>query len=176
MRMSSRRSTRLVFLAALLSIVGQISAIVFMLAPNPFSTFIFMTIGVGMILLGVVVFGAVMFVEIKERTESVTEKRFGAGDYIFHQGDAGDRVYVVKSGEVEVIREDPGEAPRVIARLGKGDYFGEMALLSEAPRNASVVARTDVETLAISHHDFQSLFSGIPALRQSIDAVIEQRT
>lgn len=176
MKMPSFPSARLLILAAILSIIGQISAIVFMLAPNPFSTFAFMTIGAAMILLGMAIFAFVTFRDIRERTESVTEKRFGPGEYVFRQGDVGDRIYVVKTGEVEVIREDPEEGGQLLARLGSGEYFGEMALLSEAPRNASVVAVTEVTTLAISHRDFQSLFSGIPALRQSVDAVMKKRT
>ncbi|MDX1583825.1 MAG: cyclic nucleotide-binding domain-containing protein [Thermoanaerobaculia bacterium] len=169
-------SRRLLVLAAVLSMIGQLSAIVFMLAPNPFSTFFFMTIGVGMIFMGIAIFAYVMFRDIRERTESITEKEFRAGEHVFRQGDTGDRVYVVKDGEVEVVREDGDGGRRVLARLGEGEYFGEMALLSEAPRNASVVALTDVKVLAISHRDFQSLFSGIPALRQSIDAVMAQRS
>jgi len=168
-------SARLLVVAAVLSIVGQITAIAFMLAPNPFTTFFFMTAGAGMILIGMAIFAIVMFKDIKARTESVTEKRFRAGEYVFHQGEPGDRVYVVKSGELEVIREDPEAGRTVLARLASGEYFGEMALLSQAPRNASVVAVTDVTTLTISHHGFEALFSGIPALRQSIDAVVKKR-
>lgn len=176
MKMPSFSSARLLFVAAGLSIVGQITAIVFMLAPNPFSTFIFMTAGAAMILMGMALFAFAMFRDIKERTESISEKQFKAGEYVFRQGDPGDRIYVVKSGEVEVIREDPEAGDRVLARLGEGDYFGEMALLSQAPRSASVKAFSDVTTLAISQQEFQSLFSSIPALKQSIDAVIRQRT
>lgn len=175
MKIPSYPSSRLLFVAAVLSVIGQVTAIVFMLAPNPFSTFIFMTAGAAMIVMGIVVFAIVMFKDIKERTESVSEKSFQPGEYVFRQGDAGDRIYVVKSGELEVVREDPEAGDRVLARLGSGDYFGEMALLSQAPRNASVRALTEVTTLAISHHDFQSLFSGIPALKQSIESVMKQR-
>lgn len=175
MKTRSYPYTRHLMSAGLLSLVGQTTAITFMIQPNPYTTLAFMTLGSGMIVLGMAVFLYVVFKDIRSRMESVTERRFQGGHFIFRQGDIGDRVYVVKSGEVEVVRESPGKSETVLARLGKGEYFGEMALLSDAPRNASVRAATDVTTLAIERHDFLSLFSSIPAFKQSIAAAMEQR-
>jgi CRP-like cAMP-binding protein len=65
----------------------------------------------------------------------------------------------------------------VLARLGKGAYFGEMTLLSQAqaPRNASVRAATEVTALAIERDDFHALFSSIPAFEKSIRDVLKER-
>lgn len=168
--------TKHLILAGVLSLAGQATAIAFMVRPNPYTTLIFMSGGAGMIVLGIAVFGYVMFKDIRGRMESITERSFQRGDLIFRQGDPADRVYVVKSGEVEVIREDPEKGDTVIARLGEGQYFGEMALLNDEPRNASVRAATDITTLTIERNDFVSLFSSIPAFKESINAVIRQRT
>ena len=162
-------------LAALLSIAGQVSAITFMIRPNPYTTFAFMTAGSGMILLGMVVFAYVMFKEIRARTRSITERRFRKGEFVFHQGDVGNRVYIVQSGEVEVIREDPDGSKAAVEHLGKGDYFGEKALLTDAPRRSTVRAVTDITTLAIERRDFHSLFSGIPAFKHSIEVARKKR-
>ncbi|MBI4027280.1 MAG: cyclic nucleotide-binding domain-containing protein [Verrucomicrobia bacterium] len=162
-------------LAGALSVAGQMTAIVFMLRANPHTTFAFMTFGSGMILTGIVIFGYVMFRDIKARTQSVIEQRFQAGEFVFRQGDSGNRIYIVNSGEVEVLRNDPGKGEVLLARLGKGAYFGEMALLTDAPRNASVRAATDATALTISCDDFHSLFSSIPAFQQSIMTVMNQR-
>ena len=162
-------------LAALLSIAGQVSAITFMIRPNAYTTFVFMTAGTAMIVLGMVVFAYVMFREIRARTRSITERRFRKGEFVFHQGDVGDRVYIVQTGEVEVIREAPDGSKATVGHLGKGEHFGERALLTDAPRRSSVRAVSDLTTLAIERRDFHSLFSGIPAFKQSIEVARERR-
>lgn len=162
-------------LAVLLSIAGQVSAITFMIRPNPYTTFAFMTAGSGMILLGMVVFAYAMFREIRARTRSIRERRFRKGEVVFHQGDVGDRVYIVQHGEVEVIRENPDGSKAAVEHLGKGDYFGEKALLTDAPRRSTVRALTDITTLAIERRDFHSLFSGIPAFKHSIEVARKKR-
>ena len=129
-----------------------------------------------MILGGMALFAYVMFRDVRSRMRSIAERKYKKGEFVFRQGEIGDRVYVVESGEVEVVREDSDRGDAVVARLGKGEYFGEMALLSDAPRNASVRAVTDeVVTLAIERRDFQSLFSGVPAFKQSVDATMKAR-
>jgi CRP/FNR family cyclic AMP-dependent transcriptional regulator len=169
------RQARRLTLAGVLSVVGQATAIAFMLRTTPYTTFAFMTFGSLMIVAGMLLFAWVLFDDLIARAHSVAERSFRSGEFVFRQGDAGDRIYVVKSGEVEVVRDDPEKGEVVLARLGKGAYFGEMALLSEAPRNASVRAATDLTALAIERDDFHSLFSSIPAFEHSIREVLKQR-
>jgi CRP-like cAMP-binding protein len=169
------RQTRRLMLAGVLSVAGQLTAIAFMLRTTPYTTFAFMTFGSVMIVAGMMLFAWVMFDDLTARAHSLAERSFRGGEFVFRQGDAGDRIYVVKSGEVEVVRDDPQKGEVVLARLGKGAYFGEMALLSDAPRNASVRAATDVTALAIERGDFHSLFSSIPAFEQSIREVLKKR-
>jgi hypothetical protein len=132
----------------------------------------FVSSGVALILLGMSVFAFVVYKQIRARTDSLTEKRYQPGEYVFRQGVAGDRIYVVTGGEVEVVREDAAQGPTVLARLGVGEFFGEMALLTDAPRNASVRAATEVATLSIERHEFQSLYASIPAFHQSVEAAM----
>ena len=75
-----------------------------------------------------------------------------AEDVIIRQGEPGQRFYVVRSGGVEVERD--GE---LLATLGPGDAFGEIALLLDVPRTASVVARAPTELLALEAHDFRDV-------------------
>lgn len=72
-----------------------------------------------------------------------------AGDVIFRQGDEAVDMYVIQSGIVEISR---GESPArsVMARLGQGDFFGEMSLLESLPREADAVAKTRAELLVIT--------------------------
>lgn len=77
-----------------------------------------------------------------------TRRSFVAGDVIVQRGDAADEMYVIRSGEVEILRGDGGGG--VVARLGPGDFFGEMSLLESLPRDADAVARNDVELIVIT--------------------------
>lgn len=162
--------------AGILSLMGQATALAFMLRPNPYTTIIFMAGGSMLIIAGIALFAFVTYRDAKAKAESITAKEFAEGENIFEQGDVGDRVYVVKKGEVEVIREDPEhQTMTVVARLKEGEYFGEMAMISAAPRNATVRAVTDVVALSIDRDDFQTLFSSVPAFKESINRVIHQR-
>jgi cAMP-dependent protein kinase regulator len=74
------------------------------------------------------------------------------GATIFRQGAAGTALYVVASGQVEVVVEPSdtaGSGRRRLSTLGEGDVFGEMALITDQPRSATVIARTDVELIAL---------------------------
>ena len=74
-----------------------------------------------------------------------TRRPFTAGEVIVRRGDAADEMFVIRSGRVEIRRDDG-----VVAELGAGDFFGEMSLLESLPRDADAVALTDVELLVIT--------------------------
>ncbi len=75
-------------------------------------------------------------------------KTYGRGEYIVRQGDAGECMYVIQSGKVEVIHEENGRGVR-LAELGEGDFFGEMSLFENEVRSATVRAVSDVRVLTI---------------------------
>src|SRR4030095_8717426 len=81
-----------------------------------------------------------------------------AGEILIKQGDVGDSAYVVVSGEFE-IQKQAGQSLIKIDVRNPGDVVGEMALLSQGPRNASVIAKTDSETLRIPKESFEKLLS-----------------
>src|SRR3954462_12379506 len=76
-----------------------------------------------------------------------------AGDWLFRQGEPGDALYVVLTGRLEIVIEGPLET-KVIRVLGRGDSVGELALLTESPRSASVRARRDSELLLVTREHF----------------------
>jgi CRP-like cAMP-binding protein len=93
-----------------------------------------------------------------------------AGKVVVHQGEPGDRFYIIASGLVEVaVREEaaPGTQPsaaspsgsgeRVVAHLGRGEYFGEIALLADVPRTATVRTVTECEFFQLSRQEFEEL-------------------
>ena len=92
----------------------------------------------------------------------IKKQHFEPGDIVFQQGDVGDSVYVIEEGECEVLREKDG-SQELLATLGRGEYFGEMALLSDKTRNATIRAGSAMNVLIISKHDFNELRESIPA-------------
>ena len=86
----------------------------------------------------------------------VEERRFTAGQELFHEGEPGDGVYLVVSGEVDVVKGGKG-AERSLARLGPGGVLGEMSLLTNDTRSATGRARAETMTLRIPAARFRGL-------------------
>jgi MFS family permease len=93
-----------------------------------------------------------------------------AGREIVREGEPGDRFYVIESGEVEVLK-DGG----VINEEGPGEFFGEIALLREVPRTATVRAKTDVELRALERDDFIGAVTGHAASAEAADSIVATR-
>ena len=94
-----------------------------------------------------------------------------AGDDVFKYGEKGDRMYFVKRGMAEVLnREGKG-----IHSFKEGDYFGEIALLSEQPRTADVRGVTDCMMLSLSLNDFEHVLKVFPQARHRIESTAQER-
>lgn len=96
--------------------------------------------------------------------------RMEAGREVFRQGEVGDRYYIVVSGEVEIVSDG-----RVVAVTGPRGYFGEIALLRDVPRTATVRAKSDLSLLALERDDFIGAVTGHAASADAADAVVATR-
>src|ERR1700740_1392623 len=104
----------------------------------------------------------------------IRNQHFEPGDTIFAQGDLGDSVYVIEEGECEVLHEQQDEQ-ELLATLNRGECFGEMALLSDRTRNATIRARTIMNVLIIPKADFNKLRQSVPAFGRVFTELAERR-
>ena len=81
---------------------------------------------------------------------------FESGEVIFYEGEAGDAMYLIRAGGVAVIR-GTFDAPLILGYRDAGEFVGEMALIDDLPRSATVVALSEVQLLKITRDDFQQL-------------------
>jgi CRP-like cAMP-binding protein len=105
--------------------------------------------------------------------EQLRELEFEQGSTILRQGERGPRVlafFIVAEGEASVSRN--GEE---IARLGSGDFFGEMGLFQDVPRNATVKAETDLRCYALSSWEFRPFVEAHPSIGWQLLAKLAER-
>jgi NADH dehydrogenase len=108
-------------------------------------------------------------------SSGIGQEHFEPGQDVFRQGDLGDRIYIILSGEADVIREDDG-LERTLARLKAGEYFGEMALLNKTTRTATVRCVSSMDALSLPKHEFTALAANLPELRAAFDSVAATRS
>ncbi len=102
---------------------------------------------------------------VAERCDAV---HFDQGAIIFEEGDQGDRLFIVLSGEVEVWKHAEADDASLLARYGAGRFFGEMALVDELPRSATAVAAAPSELLSLQRRAFVELVEAFPQLAESV--------
>jgi small-conductance mechanosensitive channel/CRP-like cAMP-binding protein len=100
---------------------------------------------------------------------------YAPGEPIIRTGEAGDSMFVVHRGAVEVRINTPEGKMRAVATLDEGDFFGEMALFTGEPRTANVVATEETEVLEIGHQAMKTLFDSNPDLVEALSHIIEER-
>ena len=110
----------------------------------------------------------------KLATRFVTE-HFPAGRTIFQEGDAGDKFYLIVHGSVRVTTTGPAGEIRELAICQDGDYFGEIALLQDIPRTATVRTQSTSVLLSLQRDQFRQLIETAPDLHQALQATMAER-
>ena len=88
--------------------------------------------------------------ELEYVAELCRPRHFKAGQVVFEEGELGDSLFVIASGDVEVVRRDAAGEPKVLATLGQNQFFGEMSLIDKEYRSASVRAKSDADLLHLT--------------------------
>ena len=99
---------------------------------------------------------------------------FKPGDSLFHQGDVGDALYIIVEGDAEVLVDAPG-GPMTVATMGKNDFVGDIAVLCDVPRTATVTAKSELITMRISKELFFQLVCQFPQIAIEIMRVLAHR-
>lgn len=101
----------------------------------------------------------------------LTKERYAKGDCVFREGDVGDTMYLVESGQLSVLGVDEVE----IAKIGPGDFVGEISLILAQPRTASLRVAIDAELWALRKQDFDELITTRPSMGVEMMRVLSQR-
>ncbi len=154
--------------------IAAVIALLSVLIAGPISLTLFMVVGQVLIIIGVGLYIIVAITQYKRR-HGVSRLHFAAGETIFHEGDLGDFFYVIINGEVEAIHIESDGTETVLNRLGQGECFGEMALVSNAPRNATIRTITPVDVVTMERTDFTTLYAYLPELKQNVEQIIADK-
>jgi CRP/FNR family cyclic AMP-dependent transcriptional regulator len=115
------------------------------------------------ILKGVPIFAKMEPAKLKLLAFTGERMTFAEGQELFHQGDPGDAMYVILSGMADVLIDSPA-GPITVAQLKKNNFVGDMAILGDVPRTATIKAREPLTTLKISKDMFYRLVTEFPQM------------
>jgi len=173
-RMHSASTRALLIGAQLLALSVFILALIFLRRTTGATLFLFSMLGPILAMLAALAVLGVAVYRFLRRHSLFAIEDMTPGQIIFQQGDPGNCAYFVQEGEVEVVREEKG-AQQVIAKLSKGQYFGEMALISDAPRNATVRAVTPVRVAILGKQNFLTILRLLPHTQEDIMKTMNAR-
>ena len=120
------------------------------------------------VLAHVPLFSACSKADLRIVARHATEVEVPVDTILVQEGEHADTFFVLLSGEASVRRKGGAKRSRRVATLGAGSYFGELALLDPAPRNATVAATTPVTLAAISARVFRTLLRDVPAMNEKL--------
>ncbi len=119
------------------------------------------------------------FSDLSDDVLSAIEKycrreHYGRGELVFAEGDFGDRMYIIQSGQVKVVSERNG-SERIFSYLNPGNFFGETALLTGEPRNASIRVVIDSDLISLGRQELQELIEQYPTIAVEISRELSRR-
>lgn len=173
-KLNSATTRTLLITAQLLALIVFILALEFLRRTTGGTLFLFSTIGPVLALLAVAAVLGVATYRFLRRHSLFEIEEIEPGQVIFRQGEEGDCAYFIHNGEFAVIREENG-TETVLARLSTGQYFGEMALIGNTARNATVRAVTPARVAILGKQNFLTMLSLMPRTQEDIMKTVNER-
>jgi CRP-like cAMP-binding protein len=112
---------------------------------------------------------------VAQTASRMTILTFPPGAVVMRQGEPSDRFYVIAKGEAVVVHREPDGSERTLNTLHPGEYFGEVGILTGNARNASVLAKTSLEILALDADGLRSLMSSSQKTSDEVARVAQSR-
>lgn len=112
--------------------------------------------------------------DLQSLCQIIRDYHLPAGEVLFEEGSMGDMAYIIRNGEVEIIKSSQ-KREILLAKRGPGDVFGEIALVFDTPRTATVRARTDTDLVGIGRDDLRKLLQISPSAAASMFDIILSR-
>jgi CRP-like cAMP-binding protein len=168
------RAEQWAILAQMLVLIALGLGLQFVLWTTGGTLFLFSAVAPLLILVSIAIVAGLAIASFRKRHSVFHYQVFQQGQAVFREGDPADCAYFIERGEVEVSRLQDGRE-EVLARLGVGDYFGEMGLLADQKRNATVRATTETRVAVAGKENFLRMVFAVAPVRENILATAHRR-
>lgn len=112
--------------------------------------------------------------DLEQLSALLRTRRYAKGEVIFHQGDVGTSLYIIRKGQVAIRLSSPDGKEVILTLLDRGDFFGELALLDGEPRSTDAVAREETDLLTIQREDFRKWLDARPKVALGLLATLSR--
>lgn len=155
-----------------LTLVAMLSGLLFVQRTTGGTLFLFSFVAPIFVFVAIAIFVVIQILEFRQKHKLFLIETYPAGSTVFRQGDPADSAFFIRSGEVEVIDEDSGS---ILRSLGPGEYFGEIALIADAPRSATIRTVSQVELAVLGKRNFLNMMRLIPETENAILQTVQER-
>ena len=163
---------RLTMTSLALTLVALLLGLQFVYRTTGGSLFLFSAVAPILVISAIGIFLWTVIFEFRQAHKLFTIERFPEGATIFRQGDPGDCAYFLRKGEVAVVDEQTNSPVRT---LSAGEYFGEIALVTNQPRTATVRAVSSVEVAVLGKENFLNMMRLLPTTEEEILHTVQTR-
>lgn len=172
--LSSTSTNRLLIVAQVLALTALVLGLNFLIRTSGGTLFLFASVAPLLVFIAIILLVTAGVQRYNASRRLFDVETYSPGEVIIRQGEPGVCAYFIQEGQVEVVRQEQGQ-DKVIGKLGKDEYFGETALLSDAPRNATVRAEKETRVAALGKDNFIKLLGVLPQTKESILQTVQAR-